>query len=184
MAARFSFGALGLAALLAGVGCAGDHHGPMGPSDMGGGGEAARLMSVSPQGGAVGVPTTTEITLRFGVGMAVGMEQYVDLHRGGLDGATLLLDCRWSGDRTTLTCSPHEPLQSRTTYWLHLGGGMETDFGEHVHFDEIGPMLGGQWVMGGAMMNGSHAGQPWGGMSAGWRDASGHYGMAFSFTTA
>ena len=52
-----------------------------GPATMG-----AAFMSVSPQGGMTGVSPTAPLSFRFSGPMAPGMEQYFDLHRGGLDG--------------------------------------------------------------------------------------------------
>jgi hypothetical protein len=83
----------------------------------------------------------------------------------------------------TLTCTPQAPLSARTTYVVHLGGGMMTQSGQPLDYAQYGPMMGGQWIMGG-MMGGSHGGSPWGMMGSGWRNANGSYGMAFSFTTA
>lgn len=167
------------------AGCSPDGHdamGPMGPSDfMGAPGNS--FLSTSPRGGEVGVAPSSNITIGFGAEMGVGMEQYVDLHRGDLGGPRIPMTCDWSGDRTTLTCTPREPLESGTTYWLHLGGGMMTTAGTPVDFDTHGPAFGGQWIQGG-MMGGSHAGQPWGAMGAGWQHGNGTYGMAFAFTTA
>ena len=60
---------------------------------------------------------------------------------------------------------------------------MTTQSGAGVDFGAYGPMMGGQWIMGG-MMGGSHAGNPWGMMGSSWHGANGSYGMAFPFTTA
>jgi Big-like domain-containing protein len=166
------------------AGC-GDDHGPMmmtapGPS---GTGQGYALMSVTPAGGATGVPTSAPITIRFGGAMGTAMEQYVDLHVGSLAGPTVPMGCAWSSDRTALTCVPSAPLEARTTYVVHLGGGLATQSGSWVDFDPYGPMMGGQWISG-SMMGGSHAGRPWTMMGTGWHDANGGYGMAFPFTTA
>lgn len=141
------------------------------------------FLSVNPQGGMMGVATSTPLSFRFGGPMAPGMEQYFDLHMGGLDGPVVPMSCGWSADRTTLTCNPAAPLQPRTTYTIHMGGGMMDADARPVGFDTYGPMMGGQWIMGG-MMAGTHAGMSWGMMGNGWRNANGAYGMAFSFTTA
>ena len=172
--------ALGLALLAVGCG-RGDDGGMMGPSAMGTG---ATFMSVSPQGGATGVSASAPIVFRFGVAMSAGMEQYVDLHLGDLGGPTVPMNCGWSGDRTTLTCTPQGPLSSRTTYVVHLGGGMLTQAGQPLDYAQHGPMMGGQWIMGGMLGGGSHAGGSWGTMGPNWRNANGSYGMAFGFTTA
>jgi len=176
-----------LATGLLASGCGGgDHGGTMmaGPSSMAPTAGSALFMSVSPAGGAVGVATSGTITFRFGAGMAAGMEQYVDLHVGDLGGPTVPMHCGWSGDRTVLTCTPEAPLQSRTTYWVHMGGGMTTQAGLLLDFNQYGPMMGGQWIEGGMMGAGFHAGSPWGMMGGPWQHPNGAYGMAFSFTTA
>jgi len=166
-----------------GIGCGGNNRNMMGPSTVAMGSSAATFMSVTPQGGATGVPVSTQVVLRFGVGMGVGMEQYVDLHRGDLAGSIVPMNCGWSPDRATLTCALQGPLSPRTTYVLHVGGGMMTQAGQLLDYGQYGPMMGGQWIMGG-MMGGSHAGGSWGMMGPNWRNANGSYGMAFSFTTA
>jgi Bacterial Ig-like domain len=164
---------------LVGVGCSGNGGNMMGPSAATG----ASFMSVTPQGGATGVSASAPIVFRFSAAMGAGMEQYVDLHLGDLAGPTLPVSCGWSGDRTTLTCAPQGPLASRMTYVIHVGGGMLNQQGQPLDYTQYGPMMGGQWIMGG-MMGGSHAGGSWGMMSTGWRNANGSYGMAFTFTTA
>jgi hypothetical protein len=47
-----------------------------------------------------------------------------------------------------------------------------------------GPGMGGQWIMSGGMMTGTHGGMGWGMMGRGWHNANGGYGMVFTFTTA
>jgi len=150
-----------------------------------GGGTAAgaAFMSVSPAGGATGMAVGSPMTFRFNGAMGIGMEQYVDLHMGDLSGAEVAMSCAWSADRTLLTCTPGSPLASRTTYALHLGGGMTSAGGMAVDYTTYGPGMGGQWIMGG-MMTGTHGGMGWGMMGSGWRNANGSYGMVFTFTTA
>lgn len=131
----------------------------------------------------MGVPGSSPIAFRFGAAMGAGMEQYIDLHMGDLAGPTVPMNCGWSGDRTTLTCTPQGPLAPRTTYVVHLGGGMMTQAGQLLDYTQYGSMMGGQWIMGGMMSN-SHAGGSWGMMGPAWRNANGSYGIAFSFTTA
>ena len=166
-----------------GVGCGGDGGSMTGPSAMGMGSPGAAFMSVTPQGGAAGVSVSGSIVLRFGGAMGTGMEQYVDLHMGDLAGPEVSMTCGWSGNRTTLTCAPQGPLSPRTTYAFHLGGGMMAQSGQPLDYAQYGPMMGGQWIMGG-MMSGSHGGSPWGTMGSGWRNTNGSYGVAFTFTTA
>ena len=174
-----------LAAAATVIACGGNDHGPMmmGPSAVGTQGYGFAFMSVTPPGGSTGVPTSTSITIRFGGGMAAAMEQYVDLHVGSLAGPTEGMSCVWSPDRATLTCTPATALEPRTTYVLHLGGGMTTQSGAWIDYGPYGPMMGGQWIMGG-MMGPNHSGRPWGMMGFGWHNPNGSYGMAFPFTTA
>jgi len=155
-----------------------------GPSGVAMPAGSAAFLSVSPAGGATGVSTSTTITLRFGAAMAVGMEDFMDLHVGDLSGGTIPMSCAWSGDRTVLNCTPTVPLQSHTTYWIHLGGGWMTQAGQPVDYSQYGPMMGGQWIQGTMMGSGFHAGAPWGMMTGYWRNTNGAYGLAFSFTTA
>ena len=169
--------ALGLALLAVGCG-EGNERTMMGPGSPG-----ATFLSVTPRGGATGVSPSAPIVFRFGAALGSGMEQYVDLHRSDLAGPTVPMSCGWSGDRTTLTCSPRGPLSPRTTYVVHLGGGMMTQAGQPLDCAQYGPLMGGQWIVGG-MMGGSHADGAWGAMGPRWRNANGSYGLAFSFTTA
>ena len=78
---------------------------------------------------------------------------------------------------------PQAPLSPRATYVVHVGGGMMTQAGQPVDYDQDGSMMGGQWITGGKM-GASHGGQPWGMMGSVWHNANGSYGMAFTFTTA
>lgn len=172
---------LGLAFLAAGCG-SGNDSSMMGPSGAGSQ-TGASFMSVTPQGGAMGVSDSTSMVFRFGAAMGDGMEQYVDLHMGDLAGPTMPMKCAWSSDRTILTCTPQGPLPPHANYALHLGGGMMTQAGRTLDYAQYGPVMGGQWVLG-AMMGGVHAGGSWGMMGANWRHANGSYGMVFSFTTA
>ena len=173
-----AFAALLTAAL--GGGCGGGRE-MTGPETPGPGGAA--FMSVAPTAGAASVALGSPITFRFSGAMGAGMEQYVDLHMGDLSGPGLAMSCAWSTDRTLLTCTPGSPLASRTTYAIHLGGGMVSAGGMAADYTTYGPGLGGQWIMGN-MMTGTHGGMGWGMMGGGWRNANGSYGMVFTFTTA
>jgi hypothetical protein len=164
--------ALGLASLA--LGCGGGNS-MMGSGPAGTGTTGATFMSVAPQGGATGVSASAPIVFRFGAAMGAGMEQYVDLHMGDLAGPTVPMSCGWSGDRTTMTCTPQAPLSPRTTCIVHLGGGMMTQGGQRIDYTQYGPMMGGQWIMGSGMMGGSHAGGSWGMMSPGWHNPNGSY---------
>lgn len=150
-----------------------------GPGDMG----PTRLMALTPSPGAAGVSPSSTITIQFDYAMGLGMEQYVDLHEGDLAGPVVPMTCRWSGDRTVLTCTPQAPLKARTRYTVHLGGGMMDASGRGVDMTRWGMPMGGQWAQSG-MMGATHAGRPWSGMGPGWMAANGSYGMGFTFTTA
>jgi Big-like domain-containing protein len=141
----------------------------------------ATLSAVSPAPAALDVPTGTTIVLTFGQPMMAGMEQYMDLHQGGVGGAIVPMSCAWSPDQTTLTCTPTGGLGDATQYTIHVGAGM-TDAQGHMVDMQAWTMMGGQWATGG-MMGGTHGGQPVGMMGPGWKDGT-HYGMLFSFTTS
>jgi hypothetical protein len=85
---------------------------------------AAAFMSVSPVGNATSVSTSTALVVRFSQRMGMGMEQFIDLHQGDTSGPVVAMTYTWSGDRTTVTCQPTQPLAHRTRYEAHLGGGM------------------------------------------------------------
>ncbi len=174
--------AIGASVTLAG--CGGGTDMPMGPGDMGPVevGMSPTFMSVSPGGGAMGVPVGSPLELHWGAPMRVGMEQYVDLHMGDLSGPVVPMGCAWSANQTTLVCTPSSPLQPGTQYTIHVGGGMVDANGQVIDMDTYGAGLGGQWVQGG-MMGAGHGGTAWGMMGAGWHDSNGAYGMAFTFTT-
>ena len=165
------------------VGCGGNDGNMMGPSAVGMGSTGATLISITPRGGATGVPVSSQVALRFGAAMGTGMEQYVDLHMDDLAGPIVPMNCGWSVDRTTLNCRLQGPLYPRSTYVVHVGGGMMTQTGQLLDYTQYGPMMGGQWIMGG-MMGGGHGGHPWGMMGSGWHNPNGSYGMVFPFTTA
>ena len=140
------------------------------------------LMSVAPHGGATGVAVTMTAVLRFSGPMASGMESFVDLHQGGLEGAVMSMSCSFSSDRVTMTCAPAPPLRPGNRYTFHVGGGMRDAGGRPVDMGQYGGTMGGQWIMGG-MMGPSHGGGPWGMMGGNWQGTNGSYGMAFEFTT-
>jgi hypothetical protein len=141
----------------------------------------ASLDAVSPLPGAASVATSTTIMLTFGQPMMAGMEQYMDLHQGGVSGPVMPMNCAWSAGGTILTCTPTNPLAPGTGYTIHMGGGMTDAQGHMMDMDEWTTM-GGQWATSG-MMGGMHDGHPIGMMGSGWT-YGGHYGMLFSFTTA
>ena len=177
-------GVAAAALLLASLGCGHDAmgRGPLGPMMMTGPGVGAMLVSVMPVGGAVGVPTTTTVTIRFSQGMGSGMEQFVDLHEGDVTRSVVPMACAWSTGRTLLTCSPASGLKPGTRYAIHIGGGMRASNGFPVDLGQVGMGMGGQWVDGSVM--GMHGGTPWNSMGSGWHGGNGSYGMVFNFTTA
>ncbi len=140
----------------------------------------ATLVTVSPTPAATAVATSTTIRLTFGQPMMAGMEQYMDLHQGGIGGPAVPMSCGWSPDFTTLTCTPANPLAAGTQFTIHVGAGM-TDAQNHMMDMNDWTTMGGQWATSG-MMGGTHAGQPVGMMGAGWKHGS-YYGMLFTFTT-
>ena len=169
-----------IAAAMLAAACGGQGDMMTGPDGMSGVGTT--LLSVTPAGGATGVSVSAPMVIRFSGAMASGMEPFVDLHQGGLDGPLVAMGCAFSTDRTTLTCTPQAPLMPRTAYTLHVGGGMRDATGRSVDMGQYGGAMGGQSVLGG-MMGPSHAGGPWGMMGGNWQGANGSYGMAFPFTT-
>lgn len=183
MGRPFGVAMVAFAGILAGACGGGSDMMGSGMNGRGGMATSATLMSVSPAGGATGVPVATSVTIRFGGAMAGGMEQYVDLHVGDLSGPVVAMGCAWSADRTVLTCTPAAPLAPQTTYAIHVGGGMTGASGAAVDYTTYGPGMGGQWLMG-SMMTSTHGGMAWGMMGNGWRHANGSYGMVFAFTTA
>jgi Bacterial Ig-like domain len=140
----------------------------------------ATLTAVSPAPAATAVAPSTAITLTFAQPMMAGMEQYMDLHQGGIAGPLVPMSCAWNPDRTGLTCTPASPLAPGTQYTTHVGAGM-TDAQNHTMDLNDWTAMGGQWATSG-MMGGTHAGQPVGMMGAGWRHGA-YYGMLFTFTT-
>lgn len=140
------------------------------------------LESVSPTAGATGVNPSTSIMVRFSGPMAAGMEQYVDLHQGDISGPIASMNCTFSADRTTLTCT-HDQLQSHTGYTIHMGSGMMDAGGHPVEVESHGMAIGGEPVTG-QMMGGMHGGQPMGMMGQDWQDSDGHFGMEFTFQTS
>ncbi len=167
-----------LSMIAAGCGSHGDMMDGPSPSAKSG----TMLLSVTPAGGATGVSTSAAIMLRFSARMAAGMEPFVDLHQGGLDGPAVPMHCEFSSDRTILTCVPGTPLRAHLAYTLHIGGGM-MDFDDHpIDMDQYRGTMGGQWIEGG-MMGSFHDTSPWGMMGGNWRGTNGSYGMAFPFTT-
>ena len=160
------------------------------------GGQSARLtapaantsiVGVSPVGGATSVALDAVFTLRFDHAVMATMQQFVALHRDGLRGPVVAGSFAWSSDRRQLTFTPDAPLAPRTTYVLHIGGGMRDSAGSPIDYAQCSA-FGGQTVtagmMGvGGMMGGGTMGAG-GMMGPGWQGANGSYGMEFVFTTA
>ena len=159
-----------LAALSA---CAADSH-MAGPAMSG----QVALQSVSPASGATGVSLTMPMTMRFSGAMGRGMESYVLMHEGTLTGPVVTGRWAWSADRRTLTFTADAPLRARTTYLIHMGGGMRAADGALLDYGSCAG-LGGQSVSAGMMAGGGS-----GMMGSGWQGSDGGYGMIFTFTTA
>jgi hypothetical protein len=146
--------------------------------------EEAAFLSVSPAGGATSVDPGSPVTVRFDHPMAEGQEAYCALHEGGLDGREVPGRWGWSEDHHRLTFKPDQPFEHAHEYTLHVGGGMLSEHGYPMSFEQHGHAMGGEWVEesmfgpdGGMMGGHDHMGD-------GWRHQNGMYGMAFSFTTA
>jgi hypothetical protein len=146
-------------------------HDTTGPSSL----PSTALVGIAPQGGAVNVSTTTNVTLSFDHPMMVGMETYVSLHEGAATGPVVPMHAAWSADRTQCVLTPDAPLSHRTAYTVHVGGGMRDADGRGI---DMGRMRG----MGGQMATGGMMGGLPGEMGPGW-SGNGGYGMVFTFTT-
>ncbi len=144
---------------------------------------AAVFLSATPSGQAVDVRPDGPIMLRFSGPMMARMERYVDLHRGGLSDPTVPMGCAWSADRATLTCRPDSPMERRTRYTLHMGGGLRDAAGRRIDTDQHRRHMGGEWADS-ARMGGMHSGTRMGDMPAGWRHPNGSIGMTFEFLTS
>lgn len=143
---------------------------------------ATELAAVVPAGGAVAVDAGTTVTVTFTHPMMEGMEEYMVLHLGDVTGPLVPGTWSWSADGCQATFQPLNPLEPKTLYTIHLGGGMMDWEGHAVGFAEHGVHMGGVWATG-AMMGGG--GMMGGGMMGqGWMGPNGTYGMVFSFTTA
>jgi Big-like domain-containing protein len=145
------------------------------------GAPATSLVSVAPAGGATNVAAVAPMVMQWDHPMQAGMELFVAVHQGRVDGPVMPMTCVWSDDHSTLTCSPQTPFASGATYTMHVGGGMHDAAGGTVDMGS-GMGMGGQWVtsrmMGGGMMGDSAM------MGPGWKATNGMYGMGFTFTTA
>lgn len=136
------------------------------------------LQSVSPANGLTGVSVTMPMAMRFSSPLGAGMERYMAVHEGSVTGALVSGHWSWSTDHRTVTFTPDSPLKPRTTYLIHLGGGMRSASGDMMDYSTcVG--LGGRAVPS-AMMGGVGGGM----MGDGWKGSGGGYGMTFTFTTA
>lgn len=152
--------------------------------------EPTALLSVQPAGGSVDVSVGAQVVVTFDHGIADGMEEYVDLHKGSLSGPAVGGTWVLSTDQTRLTFTPASPLEPATTYVVHIGGGMMDEDGDLVDLEMHGLGMGGAWATG-AMMTGGMGGMMGGQtgmgghMGSGWESPTGgNYGMVFTFTTA
>ncbi len=144
--------------------------------------ETTELLSVIPAGGATDVDPNEPVTIQFSHPVGMGMEQYVVLHEGGVNGEIVPGMWTWSTDHTALTFVPDHSLKSQTEYAIHIGGGL-MDVNGNVVSCQRGEGFGGQWVTGGMMGGMGSVSSSM--MGYGWRHpGNGTYGMIFTFTTA
>lgn len=134
------------------------------------------LQSISPSNGATGVSITMPVAMRFSGRLGGGMERYIVVHEGSITGPVVAGSWSWSDDGRTLTFTPDVPLKSRTTYVVHMGGGMRDASGMPLDYGSCAGL--GAQPLGGGMMPGG------GMMGPGWQGAEGGHGMIFTFTTA
>jgi len=151
--------------------------------------DVTALFSVQPAGGTVNVAVGSTVVVTFDHAIAVGMEEYVDLHEGSVAGPEVAGQWSRSADGTQLTFTPSAPLKPSTTYVIHIGGDMMDENGHVVDLDMHGGAMGGQWATQSMMGGGTGMGMGNGGMGShmgtGWQNPdNGMYGMVFTFTTA
>ncbi|HVX39371.1 MAG TPA: Ig-like domain-containing protein [Gemmatimonadaceae bacterium] len=166
--------------------CAGSSTSPASAPATPPSGDAAVVLNVVPAARATGVDPKAPIVITFNHAMFSGMEMLVLLHETSVTGPTVPGTGTWSADRTTLTFTPTQPLQSNTTYVLHLSPNLKDASGNPISFAACAQRLGGQSPSGlgfGGMMGG---GMGPGMMGNGWQAGTGQwgYGMIFTFTTA
>jgi hypothetical protein len=137
---------------------------------------ATQLASVFPAGGSIDVDPGTAITIQFSHPMMNGMENYVMLHEGSVNGPVVAGVWSWSADRLRLSFHPASPLRSATQYTIHLGGGMMDANGRTIGFGHHGEQMGGRWATGSMMHDQGHMGSEW-------QHTNGTCGMVFTFTT-
>lgn len=152
--------------------CSGDSH-MSGPDGSG----RVALQSLSPANGVTGVSITMPMAMTFSGAMDGEMERYVVVHEESVTGPGVAGKWSWSADRRMLTFTPDAPLKARTTYVIHMGGGMRGQNGMALDYAPCA-VLGGRSVTGGMMGGGMSM------MGPGWQGADGGYGMVFTFTTA
>jgi len=139
-----------------------------------------QLAAVYPPGGSLDVSVDATITIAFTHPMMAGMEAYLALHESDVTGPLVPGTWTWSQDRMSATFAPAAPLQPRTDYAIHLGGGLRTAMSQPVSFEMYGMQMGGQWATGNMMRGGMGPSM----MGSGWQNGDGTYGMVFTFTTA
>jgi Bacterial Ig-like domain len=164
-----------IAGIVIAAGCGGESVAPV---------LSTELAAVVPAGGAVGVDAGTVVTVTFTHSMMVGMEDYMVLHKGDVTGPLVAGTWSWSADRLQAIFHPSSPLEPKTMYTIHVGGGMMDEDGDEVGFNHYGHQMGGVWATGQMMSGGMMGGSTGWMMGEGWRSAGGVYGMLFSFTTA
>lgn len=142
------------------------------------------LLSVVPEGGAVGVDPAQSIEVTFEHAMHDHSGDYMALHEGDVSGPMVAGAWVMEQGGTRLHFVAEEPLQEGMHYTLHLGGGLQDGAGHPVDLQTHGMMMGGEWATG-SMIGGGMMGTQHEHMGEGWQHPdNGSYGMVFSFTTA
>jgi len=178
---------VGVSVLAAAAGCSDDATTPQ----M----EESALLSVIPQGGTTGVDPNGPLIIEFTHPMQPGMEEFADVHEGGVEGPLVAGSWSWNTDFTKLTFTPASSLKNLTQYVVHIGGGMVDEDGNPINYGLHGLGMGGQWMTQQMHQGGQHGysggqggmgGMGGGtGMGEGWtHPTNGSYGMVFIFTTA
>ena len=142
------------------------------------------LTHVVPTGDATDVDPNGPVSVTFSHPGAPGMEMYVTLHEGDVNGPEVPGQWSWSDDGMTLTFMPEEQLKPQTLYTIHVGGGIQDATGGTCNFDGAGQQFGGRWATEGMMTGGMMGGAGRNMTGPGWQHPNGFYGMLFSFTTA
>lgn len=133
------------------------------PIDPNGTGTRVRLTGVLPRD-SVSADSVESIRVVFSGPLAEGSADYVDIHSGTTRGDPFEANCFLTSAETIITCTPAEPFEAGSEYWVHVGGGIRGFNGSPVDLAGIGTLLGGTIVTDTAFAAGAH---PTGADSAG-----------------